>query len=42
MFFGILIYMYYRDNNQHHLPHIHADNQREEAIFAIESGDLLE
>jgi len=25
MFFGIIIRMFFRDNRQHHLPHIHAD-----------------
>ena len=25
MFYGIVVYLYYMDNNQHHLPHIHAN-----------------
>ena len=25
MFYGIIIRMYYADNKQHHVPHIHAD-----------------
>jgi len=24
MFYGIIVYMYYYDNKQHKLPHIHA------------------
>ena len=42
MFFGIIIRMFYRDNRQHHLPHIHADYQGEVAVFAIEDGRILE
>lgn len=25
MFYGIIIRMYYADNKQHHIPHIHAE-----------------
>jgi len=24
MFYGIIVYMYFIDNKQHHVPHIHA------------------
>ncbi|MDR1145847.1 MAG: DUF4160 domain-containing protein [Verrucomicrobiales bacterium] len=41
MFYGIVIYMYYNDVQQHHLPHIHAIYQGEEAVMAIENGDVL-
>jgi hypothetical protein len=29
MFYGIIIYMYYKDNNKHHKAHIHAMYQDE-------------
>lgn len=41
-FYGILIYMYWNDNKQHHRPHIHAQYAGDEGIFDIESGDLLD
>lgn len=34
--------MFYRDNRQHHLPHIHVRYQDEEAVIAIESGEVLQ
>jgi hypothetical protein len=42
MFFGIIIRMFYRDNQQHHLPHIHAEFQGEVAVFAIQDGSILD
>lgn len=42
MFYGIVIRMFYRDNQQHHLPHIHAEYQGQVAVYAIEDGALLE
>ena len=27
MFFGLIIYMYAKDNNKHHVPHIHVEYQ---------------
>jgi len=42
MFYGIIIRMFYRDNKQHNLPHIHAEYQGEVAVFAIEDGTILE
>ena len=41
MFYGILIHLYYFDNEKHHLPHIHARFQGHTASFAIESGECL-
>ncbi|MDB5779415.1 MAG: hypothetical protein JWP93_1780 [Polaromonas sp.] len=41
-FYGVLIYMYFMDNRQHHMPHIHAMYQGHEAVFAIDSADLLD
>jgi len=42
MFFGIIVSMYYMDNKQHHLPHIHVKYQDEEAIISILDGTLIE
>lgn len=32
MFYGIIIYMYFMDNKQHHKPHIQAKYQNSEVI----------
>ena len=42
MFYGIIIYMYFMDNKQHKLPHIHVKYQSNEAIVAIPNGEVLE
>jgi len=42
MFYGIIISMYYLDNKQHKLPHIHVKYQDEEAVISIFDGQLLE
>ncbi len=42
VFFGIIVRMYFYDNRQHHLAHIHAEYQGSKAIFDIENGELLE
>ena len=42
MFYGIVIYMYFKDNRQHNKPHIHARYQGNEAVFTIPDGELLE
>jgi hypothetical protein len=42
IFYGIIISMLYKDNKQHHKPHIHAKYQNEEAVFSIPEGELLE
>ena len=42
MFYGIIISMYYLDNRQHNLPHIHVKYQDEEAVISISDGVLLE
>ena len=41
MFYGIVIYMYFFDDERHKLPHIHARYQGAEASFGIEDGALL-
>ncbi|MFT5143789.1 MAG: hypothetical protein ACI80V_003565 [Rhodothermales bacterium] len=42
MFYGIIVYMYFVDYRRHHLPHIHARYQNEEAVVSIPEGALLE
>ena len=42
MFYGIIISMYYLDNRQHKLPHIHVKYQDEEAVISIIDGTLIE
>ncbi|MCC6300829.1 MAG: DUF4160 domain-containing protein [Anaerolineales bacterium] len=41
MFYGIIVRMYYADNQQHHVPHIHAEYGGSKAVFAIADGSLL-
>jgi len=41
MFYGILIRMFFKDIDKHHLPHIHAEYQGEIAIYSIPDGELL-
>jgi hypothetical protein len=42
MFYGIIISMYYIDNRQHNLPHIHAKYQEKEVVVSIANGEILE
>lgn len=42
MFYGIIVSMYFMDNQRHKRPHIHARFQDEEAVIAIPEGELLE
>jgi hypothetical protein len=41
MFYGIVVRMYFFDDQQHHLPHVHAEFSGKEAVFAITTGDVL-
>ncbi len=41
MFYGIIISMYFFDNQQHKLPHIHVKYQGEEAVFSITDGEMI-
>jgi hypothetical protein len=41
MFYGILIRMFFRDIEKHHLPHIHADYQGKVAVYSILDGAVL-
>jgi len=42
MFYGIIVSMYYFDNAQHKLPHIHVRYQEQEVILSIPQGDVIE
>ena len=42
MFYGIIVSMYFVDNKQHNLPHIHVKYQDSEAVISIPDGDVLE
>ena len=42
MFYGIIVYMYFMDNKQHKLPHIHVKFQDNEVIVAVPDGDILD
>jgi Domain of unknown function (DUF4160) len=42
MFYGLIIAMYFFDNKQHNLPHIHVFYGDEEAIFEIPDGNLID
>ncbi len=42
LFYGLIISMYYFDNKQHKLPHIHVRYGEMEGVFAITDGALLE
>jgi hypothetical protein len=34
--------MFFRDNRQHKLPHIHVEYQDDSAIFTIPDGEIIE
>jgi hypothetical protein len=41
MFYGIIVYMYFFDDERHKLPHIHAKYQGAEAVFSINDASML-
>lgn len=41
-FYGVLIYLYWLDTRQHHLPHVHAMYAGDEAVFGIESAEVID
>lgn len=41
IFYGIIIRMYYFDNQQYHIPHIYAEYGDSKAIFSIAEAELL-
>ncbi|MBL7732980.1 MAG: DUF4160 domain-containing protein [Chitinophagaceae bacterium] len=42
VFYGLIVAMYYLDNRQHKLPHIHVKYGDKEAVYQIPNGELLE
>lgn len=41
MFYGIIIRMYFYDNKEHFVPHIHIEYQDLHAVMAIENSEIL-
>jgi hypothetical protein len=41
-FYGIIVYMYFMDNRQHKLPHVHVKYQEHEVVVSIPDGDVME
>jgi len=41
MFYGLIIRMYFFDDEQHKLPHIHVEYQGMQAVFSIPDGELI-
>lgn len=41
MFYGIVIRMYFFDDKQHHLPHLHAEYAGNRVVFSIDDGEVL-
>lgn len=42
MFYGVIVMMYFFDNKQNNLPHIHVKYGEEEAVIEIPDGRLIE
>ena len=42
MFHGIIISMYYFDNNKHHIPHVHVRCQNAEIVLSILDLTILD
>ena len=42
MFYGIIVYLYFYDNERHHLPHIHVRYQGMKASISLSDGELIE
>jgi len=42
MFYGLIVYMYFIDNKQHNLAHVHVKYQENEVIVSIPDGAILE
>ncbi len=41
MFYGIVIYLYFFDDERHSMPHIHARYQGQQASLSISDGAIL-
>lgn len=42
MFHGLIVRLYFYDNLQHHLPHIHVQYGDQSAVYEIEEGRRLQ
>ena len=42
LFYGILVLMFFRDQKQHHLPHVHVRYQDNSAVISIGDGEVLD
>jgi hypothetical protein len=42
MFYGIIVRLFNFDNQKHKLPHLRAEFHDFEAVFLIETGEILE
>ena len=42
MFYGVVVYMYFYDTQQHNTPHFHVEYAEFTAVISIETGDVLE
>lgn len=41
MFYGIIVSLYYFDNNQHNTPHIHVKYQENEVVVNIMTSEII-
>jgi len=41
LFYGIIVSIFYKDNRQHSVPHIHADYQGQSVVLSIPDGEIL-
>ena len=41
MFYGILVFLYFGDDEHHHIPHVHARYQSEKVSVSIPTGEVL-
>jgi hypothetical protein len=42
MFYGVIVMMFYKDNKQHNLAHIHIRYQDSKAVVNILNGEILD
>ncbi|MCH5599332.1 DUF4160 domain-containing protein [Niabella ginsengisoli] len=41
MFYGIIVRMFYYDNKEHHVPHVHVEYGEMTAVIQIPEGNIL-
>jgi len=39
MFYGIIVRMFFKDNEKHHLPHVHAEYQGQVGVYSIPDAE---